>query len=92
MIQVMIKRVWLCIVCLSLITVGCTGSNSNNREGNQDSQTNSLKDVVASNTDRENKLRDSPNERVRQRIEEIARTAQGRVGDPSWLAFPLEYP
>jgi beta-lactamase class A len=72
MIQAMIKRVWLYIFCLSLLTVGCTGSNSNSREGNQDSQTNSPKEVVTSNTDNEKELRD--------RIEQIARTAQGRVG------------
>jgi beta-lactamase class A len=80
MIQATIKRVWLCIFCLSLLTVGCTGS-----EGNQDSQTNSpkevvVKEVVASDTGNENELSDSPKERLRQRIEQIASTAQGRVG------------
>jgi len=75
MIQVTIKRLWLGIFCLSLftvLTVGCTGNSSNNRAHNQDSQTNSSKEVVASNTNSENELRD--------RIEQIARTAQGRVG------------
>jgi beta-lactamase class A len=83
MIQATIKRVWPCIFCLSLftgLTVGCTGNSSNNKAHNQDSQTNSSKEVVASNTNNENKLRDSPKERLRQRIEQSARTAQGRVG------------
>jgi beta-lactamase class A len=75
MIQATIKRVWLCIFCLSLfivLTVGFAGNSSNNRAHNQDSQTNSPKEIVASNTNSENELRD--------RIEQIARTAQGRVG------------
>jgi beta-lactamase class A len=72
MIQATIKRMWLCMFCLSLLTVSCTGNSSNNRERNQDSQTNSSKEVVASNTNRENELRDS--------IDRIARTTQGRVG------------
>ncbi len=80
MIQATIKRVWLRIFCLSLLTVGCIGSNSNSREGNQDSQTNSPKEVVTSNTGNENELRDSPKERLRQRIEQIASMSQGRVG------------
>jgi beta-lactamase class A len=73
MIRAMIKRkVWLCIVCLSLLTVGCTGSNANNKKSNQDSQTNVPKEVVASNAGNVNELRS--------RIEQIAQTAQGRVG------------
>lgn len=51
-----------------------------NRAVNQDSQANASKEVVASNTNRENDLRDSPKERLRQRIEQISRAAQGRVG------------
>lgn len=57
---------------MSLLTVGCTGNNSNAREDNQDNQAISLKGVTTSNTGSENELRD--------RIEKIARTAQGRVG------------
>jgi beta-lactamase class A len=72
MVQLTIQRVWLCIFCLSLLTISCTSNSPNNRERNQDSQTNSSKDVVASNTNSENELRD--------RIDQIARTTQGRVG------------
>jgi beta-lactamase class A len=73
MIRAMIKRkVWLCIFCLSLLTVSCTGSNANNKKSNQDSQTNVPKEVVASNAGNVNELRS--------RIEQIAQTAQGRVG------------
>jgi beta-lactamase class A len=80
MIQATIKRVWLCIFCLSLLAVGCTGNSSNARKGNQDSQAILLREIATSNTGSENELRDSPKERLRQRIEKIARAAQGRVG------------
>jgi beta-lactamase class A len=80
MIQSTIKRVWLCIFCLSLLAVGCTGNSSDARKGNQDSQATLLREVATSNTGSENELRDSPKERLRQRIEKIARAAQGRVG------------
>jgi beta-lactamase class A len=73
MIQTMIKRkVWLCIFCLSLLTVSYTGSNANTIKSNQDSQTNVAKEVVKSNTGNENELHS--------RIEKIARTVQGSVG------------
>jgi beta-lactamase class A len=73
MIRAMIKRkVWLCIFCLSLLTVSCTGSNANHKKSNQVSQTNVPKEVVASNAANVNELRS--------RIERIAQTAQGRVG------------
>jgi beta-lactamase class A len=72
MIQATIKRVWLCIFCLSLLTVGCTGNSSNTRKGNQDSQATLLREIATSNPGSENELRD--------RIEKIARAAQGRVG------------
>jgi beta-lactamase class A len=72
MILVTIKRMWLYIFCLSLATFGCTGSNANTIKSNQDSQTNVAKEVVTSNTGNENELRS--------RIEQIAQTAQGRVG------------
>ncbi len=72
MIQATIKRAWICIFCLSLLTVGCVSNRSINREDNQNSQTIASKEVITSNTNNENKLRD--------RIEQISRTAQGRVG------------
>lgn len=67
-----LKKLWLCMFCLSLLTVGCMNNNFRNRADNQDSQANAPKEVVASNTNRENDLRD--------RIEQISRAAQGRVG------------
>jgi beta-lactamase class A len=73
MIQTMIKRkVWLCIFCLSLLTVSYTGSNANVIKSDRDSQANVAKEIVTSNTGNENELRS--------RIEQIAQTAQGRVG------------
>lgn len=71
MVKAKIKKVWLCIFCLSLLSVGCTGNNSS-RADSQDSQTNAPKEVVASNTNNENELRDQ--------IEQISHAAQGRVG------------
>ncbi|MUL38028.1 class A beta-lactamase, subclass A2 [Gloeocapsopsis dulcis] len=72
MIQATTKKVWLCIFCLSLLTVGCTGNNSSSRADNQDSQTNAPQEVVASNTNNDNELQDQ--------IEQISHAAQGRVG------------
>jgi beta-lactamase class A len=80
MIQATIKRVWLCIFCLSLLTVDCTGNSSNAIKGNQDSQATLLREAATFSTGSKNELRDSPNKRLRQRIEKIARAAQGRVG------------
>jgi len=54
----MLKKAWPCTLCLFLLTVGCTSTNSS---GKQDLPNNS-------------------NERLRQRIKQIAETAQGRVG------------
>jgi beta-lactamase class A len=72
MIQATTKRAWICIFCLSLLTVGCMRNHSINREDNQNSQTIALKEVITSNKNNKNKLQD--------RIEQISRTAQGRVG------------
>lgn len=72
MIQATIKKVWLCIFCLSLLTVSCTSNSFSNRANKQDSQTNTPKEVVASNTNKETELR--------ARIEKISHAAQGRVG------------
>jgi beta-lactamase class A len=80
MIQATIKKVWLCIFCLSLLTVDCTGNSSNAIKGNQDSQATLLREAATSSTGSKNELRDSPKERLRQRIEKIARAAQGHVG------------
>ena len=73
MIRAIIKRkVCLCIFCLSLLTVSCTGGYANSKKSNQDSQTNAPKEVVASNASSVNELRN--------RVEQIAHAAQGRVG------------
>ena len=55
-----------------LLTVGCTSINSSNREDTSNSQTNAPSETITSNTDRVIHLRD--------RIEQISRAAQGRVG------------
>ncbi|HEY9849349.1 MAG TPA: serine hydrolase [Leptolyngbyaceae cyanobacterium] len=70
MIRATIKNVWFCVFCFSLLTIGCTSSNSINKAENQDSQTNALEKVVASNA----------NNKLGNQIEQISHTAQGRVG------------
>lgn len=70
MIRTTIRSVWLCIFCLSLLTVGCTSNNPNNTADNQDSQANALEEVASSNA----------NEELRNQIEQISHAAQGRVG------------
>lgn len=75
MIRATLKKLWLCMFCLSLLTVltvGCMSNNFSNRADNQDSQADKPKEVIASNTNREKDLRD--------RIEQISHAAQGRVG------------
>jgi beta-lactamase class A len=72
MLRATIKNVWLCVLCLSLLTVGCTSNNFRNRADNQDSQTNATKEVVESSANNENELRNQ--------IEQISHAAQGRVG------------
>jgi beta-lactamase class A len=61
---------WLCVFCLSLLTVGCTSNNSSNRADNKDSQMNAPEEVVTSNR----------NDELRAQIEQISHAAQGRVG------------
>lgn len=70
MIRATISSVWLCVFCLSLLTVGCTSNNSSNRADHPDSQTNAPEEVITSNAN--NELRDQ--------IEQISQAAQGRVG------------
>ncbi len=64
----MLKRVLLCTFGLFLLTVGCTSVNSSS---NKDTP-NNPNEITTPNNNSSNKLR--------QRIEQIARTAQGRVG------------
>ena len=61
-----------CLSLLTVLNVGCMNNNFSNRADNQDSQANAPKEVVASNTNQENDLRD--------RMEQISHAAQGRVG------------
>jgi beta-lactamase class A len=70
MIRTTFKSVWLCVFCLSLLTLGCTSNNSSNRADSQDSQTNAPENVVTSNANNE----------LRNQIEQISDAAQGRVG------------
>jgi beta-lactamase class A len=72
MMQAIMKNVWLCVFCLSLLIVGCMRNNSSSRATTQDNQTNASQEVVASNTNNKNELRD--------RIEQISQAAQGQVG------------
>lgn len=68
----MIKKALLCPFCLFLLTIGCTGISSSNRAGTSNNQTSVQSEITPSNTDRLNELRD--------RIEQISQSAQGRVG------------
>jgi beta-lactamase class A len=75
MIQATLKKLWLCIFCLSLLTVltvGCVSNHFSHRAVNQDTQAKVPKAVVAFNTNQANELR--------ARLEQIARAAQGWVG------------
>ena len=76
MIQVMLKKASLRTFCLFLLTVlltiGCTDINFGNRRDASNSQTSALNEMTTSNTDGSNELHD--------RIEQISRAAQGRVG------------
>ncbi|MBD2019144.1 class A beta-lactamase, subclass A2 [Leptolyngbya sp. FACHB-36] len=72
MIQATIKNVWLYVFCLSLLTVGCVSNNSGNRADDQDRQTNAPGEVLASNANNKNELRNQ--------IEQISHATQGRVG------------
>lgn len=72
MIRAAVRSAWLYVFGLSFLIVGCTSPNSSNRAENQNSQTDAPKELVATNASNTNELRD--------RIEQIAQTAQGRVG------------
>lgn len=63
-----------------LLTVSCTSINSYNGEIDSNSQAYASSEITASNIDRNNELRDSPKERLRQRMEQILQAAQGLVG------------
>ncbi|MBW4434917.1 MAG: serine hydrolase, partial [Pelatocladus maniniholoensis HA4357-MV3] len=72
--QVTIKKMWLCGFCISLLAVGCTNTNSSSSEAKNNRQTNIPKEVITSSTNEPSKGE------LYNRIEEISRTAQGRVG------------
>lgn len=65
----MMKRMWIVIFGLSLLSVGCTNNHASNTD-HQDSQIKTPEAVRTSNT----------NDPLRDRIEHISRAAQGRVG------------
>ena len=68
------KKVWLCGVCISLLAVGCTNTNSGGSEANNDSRADTPKEVITSSTN------DASKGELYNRIEQISRAAQGRVG------------
>lgn len=78
------KRALLRLFCLFiltvLLTVSCTSINSIGGKTDSNSETRVSSEITASNPDRNNELRDSPKERLRDRMEQIAQAAQGRVG------------
>ncbi len=72
--QVTSKKVWLCGFCISLFAVGCTSINSSSSEVKNDRQTNIPKEIITSSTN------DPLKNELYNQIEQISRTAQGRVG------------
>lgn len=69
----MTKKALLGTFFLFLLVAGCTGINSGNGgEDISNSQISAPSEIATANTDRTNELRD--------RIEQISRAAQGRVG------------
>jgi beta-lactamase class A len=69
---VMLKKLWLCSFCLSLLTVSCTNIDSSSRAVNQDGGTDISGEVATSSEKSENELYNQ--------IEQISNTAQGQVG------------
>ncbi|MBD0344364.1 MAG: class A beta-lactamase, subclass A2 [Coleofasciculus sp. Co-bin14] len=72
--RVTMKKVWLCGFCISLLAVGCTSTNSGSSEAQKHSRTDTPKEVITSSTN------DASKGELYDRIEQISRTAQGRVG------------
>ncbi len=70
MVRVTIQDLWLCVFFLSVVTISCTSNNLSNKADTQNSQTNALEAVAPS---------DGNNE-LRNQLEQISHTAQGRVG------------
>lgn len=66
----MTKKALIGIFFLFLLVAGCTGINF--RNGEDISKTSAPSEIATANTDRTNELRD--------RIEQVSRTDQGRVG------------
>ncbi len=65
-------RSFCLFVLTALLTVSCTGINSYNGTTDSNSQTRASGEITAFSIDRNNELRD--------RIEQISQSAQGRVG------------
>lgn len=78
------KKDWFYSCCLFLLsvllTVSCTSINSGSREVISNRPTTPSSEITTTTTERTDALRDSPKGRLRQRIEQISRAAQGQVG------------
>lgn len=70
--SVMLKKLWLCSLCLFLLTVSCTNAGSDSREANSVQETDASGEFIAPDTPTESELD--------RQIEQISNTAQGRVG------------
>ncbi|HEY9637678.1 MAG TPA: class A beta-lactamase, subclass A2 [Coleofasciculaceae cyanobacterium] len=68
------KKVWFCGFCLSLLAVGCTSTNSSSSEVKNNGRTDTPKEITTSSTNAPSKGE------LYDRIEQISRAAQGRVG------------
>ncbi|MBD2056917.1 class A beta-lactamase, subclass A2 [Oculatella sp. FACHB-28] len=70
--SMMLKKLWLCGFCLSLLAASCTNTDSSSRAVNQDGRTGISGEVTTPSENSENELYNQ--------IEQISNTAQGRVG------------
>lgn len=70
--SVMLKKLWLCSLCFSLLIVSCTNTDSGTRDVNLDQEADVSGEVTASSTTDESELD--------RQIEQISNAAQGRVG------------
>jgi beta-lactamase class A len=68
----MLKKLWLCGFCLSLLTTSCTNIDSGDRAINPDSTTGIPEETTTSSEESESELYNQ--------IEQISNTAQGQVG------------
>ncbi|MBD2580615.1 class A beta-lactamase [Oscillatoria sp. FACHB-1406] len=76
----MIKNVWLCLLCGSLLIVGCASYNSSNGAAKPENPADTRKEGVAPTPNTNNELRVPLSGSLRDRIEQISQTARGKVG------------